>query len=247
MPIFNVKFPAKKLVVFFVVDTSFSMEGAKIEALNQAAEEAILLIRQNSKNNDDITIEIAVLQFSTGIKWSYPNPLPAESFAWQTLTADGATDFGAACSELSLKLTAKAGGFMYSESGSFAPVFILLSKGYSTDIYQTPLKNLKENIWFKAGIKIAIAIGDDANLDVLSKFTGSLKSVYTVINVDSLKGIIRSSLKKTSTLIEAPCATLNYLKRKQVEKQILKCLDEDIQNGTITTVTGGNTVPDDWE
>lgn len=247
MPISNDKMPAKKLVLFFVVDTSYSMKGAKIGALNHAVEEILPMIGDFSKNNSDTDIEIAVLQFSSGVKWSYHNPVPAESFSWRTLTVDGATDFGAACSELSLKLTKKAGGFMQSASGSFAPVFILLSDGGPTDSYQTPLKKLKEINWFKAGIKIAIAIGDDADTSVLSEFTGSSESVYTVHNVDALRKIIRSVTVTSSMVASKSSDTSNDTKQKQVEKLIEKDLNEDIQKGSITSATGGNTVDDDWE
>lgn len=247
MPINPEKMPALKLVLFFVVDTSYSMEGAKIGALNHAVEEILPIVGEISKNNSDTDIEIAVLQFSSGVKWSYPTPISAESFSWRSLSVDGATDFGAACAELATKLTKKAGGFMQSASGSFAPVFILLSDGGPTDVYQSPLKNLKEIKWFNAGIKIAIAIGDDANVNVLSEFTGSSESVYTVHNVDALKKIIRCVTVTSSMVASTSSDTSNDSKQEQVEKQIGKVLDSDIKAGTITPAIGGNAVDDDWE
>ena len=247
MPISMEPMPAKKLVIFFVVDTSYSMEGAKIGALNHAIEEILPKVGEISKNNNDADIEIAVLQFSSGVKWLYPNPVSAESFSWRTLTVDGMTDFGEACSELSLKLTKKAGGFMQSATGSFAPVFILLSDGGPTDLYQGPLKNLKEINWFKAGIKIAIAIGEDANVDVLSEFTGSSESVYTVHNTEALKKIIRCVTVTSSMVASKSSDISDDSKQEQIEKQIEIDLQEDIQNGIITPATGGNAVVDDWE
>jgi len=247
MPISMDPMPAKKLVIFFVVDTSYSMDGAKIGALNHAVEEILPMVGEISKNNNDADIEIAVLQFSSGVKWSYSNPISAESFLWRTLTVDGSTDFGAACSELSSKLTKKTGGFMQSASGSFVPVFILLSDGEPTDIYQGPLKNLKEINWFKAGIKIAIAIGDDANIIVLTEFTGSNESVYTVHNVEALKKLIRCVTVTSSMVASKSSDISNDSKQVQIEKQIGKDLNEDIKNGTITPATGGNSVDDDCE
>jgi uncharacterized protein YegL len=247
MPLTNEKMPAKKLVLFFVVDASYSMYGAKIGALNNAVEEVLPMVGDISKNNNDAEIEIAVLQFSSGVKWSYPNPVSAESFSWRTLTVDGCTDFGEACKELSTKLTQQTGGFMKSASSSFAPVFILLSDGGPTDSYVTPLKNLKEKNWFKAGIKIAIAIGDDANVNVLSEFTGSSESVYTVHNVDALKKIIRCVTITSSMVASKSSDTSTDSKQQQVEKQIATDLDADLQAGTITPATGGTSVDDDWE
>jgi len=135
MPIENGKIPAKKLVLFFVVDTSYSMEGAKIEALNNAVEEILPMVGQISKDNNDTEIEIAVLQFSSGAKWLYSNPVPAAEFLWKPMTAEGNSDFGAACTELALKLTTKADGFMRVSDASSAPIFILLSCSDPTDEY----------------------------------------------------------------------------------------------------------------
>jgi uncharacterized protein YegL len=247
MPNTNEKMPAKKLVMFFVVDTSFSMEGAKIGALNDAVEEVLPMVGTISKDNNDAEIEIAVLQFSSGAKWSYPNSVPANGFSWRTLTVDGMTDFGVACTELASKLTKQAGGFMHSATGSFAPVFILLSDGGPTDSYQVPLKNLKEKNWFKAGIKIAIAIGDDANLNVLEEFTGSKESVYTVHNVDALKRIIRCVTVTSSMVASKSSDTSDDSKQKLVDKQIRTDLKGEIEDGNITPATGGNSINDDWE
>lgn len=247
MPIKIDPIPAKKLVLFFIVDTSYSMEGAKIGALNNAVEHVLPMVGEISKNNNDSDIEIAVLQFSSGVKWFYPKPVLAENFSWRTLTVDGATDFGAACKELSLKLTTKDGGFMYHPNGAFAPVFILLSDGAPTDLYQIPLKKLTEINWFKAGIKIAIAIGEDANVTVLSEFTGSLESVYTVHNVEALKKIIRCVTITSSMVGSKSSDTSTDSKQEQIQKTIIKDLDEDLKKGTITPAIGGNSVNDDWE
>jgi len=247
MPIKNEKMPRKKLVIYFLVDTSYSMEGGKIGALNNAVEEILPMVGQISKDNNDAEIEIAVLQFSSGAKWLYSNPTPAENFSWRNLTVDGSTDFGVACTELTAKLTTKAGGFMSSGSGSFAPVFILLSDGQPTDSYQTPLKNLKEKNWFKAGVKIAIAIGDDANVSVLEEFTGSKESIYIVHNIEALKKIIRCVAVTSSMVASKSTDTSNETKQEQVEKQINADLKDEMETGEITPATGGNSIDDDWE
>jgi len=247
MPLGLDKVPAKKMVLFFVVDTSFSMEGAKIGALNNAVEEVLPMIGKISQDNNDAEIEIAALQFSSGVKWSYPNPILAENFSWRNLTVDGTTDFGAACTELASKLNQNSGGFMQSASGSYAPVFILLSDGCPTDSYQAPLNNLKGKKWFNAGVKIAIAIGDDANKDVLEEFTGSKEAVFTVHNIDALKKIIRCVSVTSSQVASQSTDTSTKTKQQQVEEQISTTLKDDIDKGTVTPATGGNGIDDDWD
>ena len=72
----------RTMVLFFVVDTSGSMEGAKIGTLNQAIEDIIPEISDISENNADAEIKVAVLEFSNGAKWITPAPVPAQDFTW---------------------------------------------------------------------------------------------------------------------------------------------------------------------
>lgn len=179
----------RTMVLFFLVDTSGSMEGAKIGTLNQAIEDVIPEIRDISQNNADAEIKIAVLEFSSGAKWVTPFPIPAEDFEWQYLNAVGLTDFGEACKELDEKLSRNT--FMSDITGSFAPAIFLLSDGAPTDEYKNNLNNLWNNNWFKKAIKVAVAIGEDANKNILAEFTGNIEGVLSVHNPEALKKIIK--------------------------------------------------------
>jgi uncharacterized protein YegL len=177
------------MILFFLVDTSGSMEGAKIGTLNSAIEDVIPEIQHISSENADAQIKIAVLEFSEGAKWLTPAPIEVADYAWNYLNADGITDFGAACKELNAKLSRDA--FMSDVAGSFAPAIFLLSDGEPTDDYKKYLGDLWQNNWFKKAIKAAVAIGDDANKDVLKEFTGSMESVLTVHSPEALRKMIR--------------------------------------------------------
>ena len=50
---------------------------------------------------------------------------------------------------------------------------------------------MKENNWFKKAIKVAVAIGEDANKDVLAEFTGNKEAVITVHTPEALTKMIR--------------------------------------------------------
>jgi uncharacterized protein YegL len=178
------------MVLFFVVDTSGSMEGAKIGAVNTAIEEVIPAIQEVSDENADAQIKIAALEFSSGATWQTPGgPVPADQFRWNYLDAGGVTDFGAACKTLNEKLSTKA--FMQEATGSFAPAIFLLSDGDPTDDWQSALAALKQNNWFKAAVKVAVAIGDDVKKDVLKEFTGHMEAVLEVHNSAMLKKMIK--------------------------------------------------------
>jgi uncharacterized protein YegL len=179
----------RTMVLFFVVDTSGSMEGSKIGTLNSAIEDVIPEIRQISSENADAQIKVAVLEFSEGAKWLTPAPMDVAGYSWNYLNADGITDFGAACKALNEKLSRDA--FMGDVTGSFAPAIFLLSDGEPTDDYKKPLAELWQNNWFKKAIKAAVAIGDDANKNVLKEFTGSMESVLVVHSPEALRKMIR--------------------------------------------------------
>jgi uncharacterized protein YegL len=84
------------MCLFFILDTSGSMHGNKIGALNQAISEVMPMLDDISANNADAEIHIAALQFSSGCQWIYDEPKPADQFRWIDRQAEGLTDLGAA-------------------------------------------------------------------------------------------------------------------------------------------------------
>ena len=186
----KIEIPRRTMVLFFVIDTSGSMDGSKIGVVNSAIEEVIPAIKEVSDENADALIKIAALEFSSGARWITANgPIEADQFRWNDLEAAGVTDFGAACKALNEKLSTKA--FMQEATGSFAPAVFLLSDGEPTDEWQRSLAVLWQNNWFKASVKVAIAIGDDANKDMLKEFTGTMEAVLESHNAATLKKMIK--------------------------------------------------------
>lgn len=192
--------PRKVLPMFFLIDTSGSMAGEKIGSLNSAMEEVLLELADMSTGSIDAEIKMAVLEFSSGCTWQTPGLISVEKYgAWQTLKAGGVTDMGAACLELDQKLSRK-GGYMVTPSGSFAPIVFLMSDGIPVDDFEKGLEKLKQNNWFKASLKIALAIGDDADENLLAKFTGNRELVVTVHDKEQLTKMIKT-LSITSAAI----------------------------------------------
>lgn len=196
------------LTVFLIVDTSKSMYGKKMQAVNDAIAEILPILQCISDNNPEAEIHITCLQFSTGAVFLTDIPREARDFEFVSMKAKGQTDLGAAISLLETKLHTKGDGYMNHSSGAYTPIFILMSDGHPGDSYKRKLKTLKENKWFAYGVKIAIAIGNDAKKDILAEFTGDPKSVITVHNSKTLRELIRlvtitsSSVCSQSTNVE---------------------------------------------
>lgn len=184
--------PRKIMTLFYVVDTSGSMAGDKIGSVNSAMEEAITVdLPDISTANDDAEIRVAIMQFSSGCSWITPSsgPIGIGDVIWNDLHTNGLTDLGAACIELDKKLSRNE--FLESQTGAYAPVILLFSDGGPTDNWEKGLEQLKKNNWFKHAIKIAIAIGEDADKSVLATFTGTPESVIAVNDKHTLKALIR--------------------------------------------------------
>jgi uncharacterized protein YegL len=179
----------KQLVLIFVVDTSGSMSGQKIGAVNTAIQEALADPELRGAGGADADIHVAVLEFSSGCRWQTQMPVPIASYQWHPLDADGGTDLGAACRELSKKLDRSA--FLNAPGGSAAPVLLLMSDGEATDDFDHGVNELKQNKYYKQSIRLACAIGDDANLDELAKFTSTREAVLKVHTPEALKKWIR--------------------------------------------------------
>lgn len=184
-----VSVPRRTLTLFLLIDTSACMEGNKIGAVNDAVVNVLPMLDEISQTNPDAEIKVAALEFSDKIRWMYDKPLPVSEFVWQDISAGGSSFLGNAFWELNKKLSRKS--YMLEPEGSFAPMILLLSASTPEDNYNSALLELKDNKWFNLAIKVAIAIGDKADVSALKEFTGSSEAVFTVHNIEALKKTIR--------------------------------------------------------
>ena len=166
--------PRRDLHVFYVLDTSGSMEGKPIQILNQEMLETVRVLNKVAKRNGDAQLKLSVLEFSSTAKWMQKNgPENVEDFIWSDLSAGGLTNIGAALRELNSKLSTKE--FLRSSSGTLLPIIIFMTDGYATDEYEKQLAVIKKNKLFRRAAKIGFAIGD--NPDVTSSIMQSTSQV----------------------------------------------------------------------
>lgn len=236
--------PRRTMTLFFMIDTSGSMMGNKIGAVNDAVVNVLPMLEEISASNPDAEIKVAALEFSTGCNWLYSEPKLANEFVWQDVQANGLTSLGAACEELNSKLSRN--GFMKAASGSFAPAIILLSDGAPTDNFETGLSKLKNNNWFKSAIKVAIAIGDDADKNLLAEFTNTNEAVFTVHNIDALKQIIRVVAVTSSQIGSKSSTAGETTKQDQVIAEVKNQVD-NIDGAEVATAPASSVSYDDWD
>ena len=158
---------SRPLHFFWLVDCSGSMAGDKIQRLNFAIREAIPEMQKVAAENPNAQVLVRALTFASGAKWHVGQPTPVYNFKWQDLHAGGVTDMGRA-----LRTVAEALSVEQMPPRGLPPVLVLISDGRPTDDFNAGLKALMEQPWGKKAVRIAIAIGDDADYDVLQKFIG---------------------------------------------------------------------------
>ena len=161
------EFGRRTLHFFFMLDCSGSMQGAKIAALNTACETAIPAMREVAAKNPEAQVLVRVITFSDNAQWAVL-PTDLNDFKWKDLTADGVTDMGKALEMVAEELKPEKLG-----KRLLKPVIVLASDGQPTDNFDRGLKALMDQTLGKKAICMAIAIGDDADEDVLKKFIGN--------------------------------------------------------------------------
>lgn len=139
----------------------------KINSLNTAIKDAIPLMRSVADENPNASVLVRALKFSSGAQWHVSQPTPVENFTWSDLTADGVTDMGRA-----LGMVAEQLKIPPMTERALPPVLVLVSDGQPTDDFGSGLQALMSQPWGKKAVRIAIAIGEDADLECLQKFIG---------------------------------------------------------------------------
>jgi len=157
---------ARPLHFIWIADCSDSMGvHGKIQALNTAIREAIPHMRKVAKDNPNAQVLVRAVRFSDGAYWHIAQPVPVEQFEWVDLQAKGVTDMGKA-----LELVAEQLKMPPMPERGLPPVLVLISDGLPTDDFAAGLNALLDLPWGKKAVRIAIAIGEDANLEVLQRF-----------------------------------------------------------------------------
>lgn len=155
----------RPLPVFVLADVSGSMcTNGKIQALNQALRDMVDALGQE----DDLRAQIllTVLTFGGGKAQLAVPMAPAKQVQWVDLEASGNTPLGA-CLTMTRELIEDRGVL---PERSYRPTVVLVSDGQPNDAWQEPLAALLASERGGRAFRFALAIGDDADLDVLGKF-----------------------------------------------------------------------------
>lgn len=159
---------SRPLHFIWIADCSGSMgHGGKIQALNNAIREVIPHMQRIASENPNAQVMVRAVRFSNGAQWHIAQATAVANFRWDDLAADGVTDMGKA-----LQLVAEQLNPDVMPRRALPPVLVLISDGKPTDDFSGGLRALMDSPWGKKAVRVAIAIGDDADKDTLQRFIG---------------------------------------------------------------------------
>jgi uncharacterized protein YegL len=115
--------------------------------------------------NPNAQVLVRAVRFSDGAQWHVSQPTDIADFKWDDLDAGGVTSMGRA-----LTIVADQLKIPPMTDRALPPVLVLISDGQPTDDFNAGLQALMNEPWGRKAVRIAIAIGEDADQDVLKRF-----------------------------------------------------------------------------
>lgn len=160
---------SRPLHFMWICDCSGSMNtDGKIQALNNAIKEAMPEMQKVADENPNAQVMVNALKFSSGAQWINAVPVPVDKYKWVDLDAEGVTEMGVAFGMVAEQLKMPP-----MPERALPPVLVLISDGQPTDDWKSGLKKIMDQPWGKRAVRIAIAIGSDADFNSLQEFIGN--------------------------------------------------------------------------
>lgn len=167
---------------YFIVDTSASMSGRKIGAVNDAINNIIRRLKRFVASKD-VQFKIILLSFDDKPKWSNIIPIDINSFSFMDLSTGGeATNLGKALEALSDKLERQ--GETDVNMGSSTTI-IFFSDGLITDEINNPLNRLNSMSVYRNTNRIAVAFDDEISKDFAEDYFGLIVNKRENIVIDN--------------------------------------------------------------
>jgi uncharacterized protein YegL len=156
----------RPLHFIWMADCSGSMAvDGKIQSLNTAIKEAIPNMQAVADENPNAQVLVRAVKFSDGAQWHVSRPTDIAEFKWDDLQAGGVTAMGRA-----LTIVADQLRIPPMTERALPPVLVLISDGQPTDDFSGGLQALMNEPWGRKAVRVAIAIGEDADHEVLKQF-----------------------------------------------------------------------------
>lgn len=210
----------RPLPVIVLADVSGSMaENQKIEALNQALQAMIDSFAKESRLRAEIQVGLITFGID-GAKEHLPVVAAHRIESMEALRASGPTPMGKAFTLACQWLEDKA----QVPSRAYRPVLVLVSDGAPTDDWERPLSALKGSERAQKATRFAMAIGADADTDMLAQFANDREA--PVFQADGARDIVRFFRAVTMSVVARSTSTTPD--QTQALKLVPETLDDDL-------------------
>ncbi|KEQ17884.1 vWA domain-containing protein [Endozoicomonas numazuensis] len=175
---------ARPLPVIILADTSGSMSiNGKIDAMNQALKDLIDTL--GGENRLHAEIQLSIITFGGDKAVEHLSLKPAHQITdFTPMEAIGRTPMGDAFAMAQALIEDNE----RIPSRAYRPFIILISDGYPTDSWQSAFDNLCKSERAQKGTRLAMAIGDDADIKMLEDFNNDLEA--SVFKANDARDII---------------------------------------------------------
>ena len=176
---------AKPLPVILLLDCSGSMSGEKNRNLNDAVRDMLEVFRNTE--NGETEIHVAIITFGEDVKLNQALASVGD-IRWHDLSASGGTPLGTALKMAKAMIEDKN----VVPSRAYCPTVVLVSDGRPTDSWENPLQAFTKDGRSAKCDRMAMAIGADADAEVLSKFLeGSKNPLFYSENAKQLRDFFK--------------------------------------------------------
>jgi len=196
---------AKHLPVVLLLDVSGSMSGPKIDNLYDATNEMIKVFSDAASKEKIIDIAIITFGESVELHTPYTSVVDFKSRGLNPFLASGMTPLGMALRMAKDMIEDKE----TTPSNIYRPAVVLVSDGVPTDEWRGPLDNFKNNGRSSKCQRFAVAIGNDADNQMLKSFAEDNENFFIAENVSDI--VDKFKQISMSVSVKAPSSVNNNI------------------------------------